>query len=150
MTGEKHDFSLFEPATERKKSEKVIDASKHLDTQKSKAQVQKSKRSLISVFIGVLFAAFFALMLFNKSQMSEISDKINKEQQLLMELEAEHTRLQMELEGQMSIRNVEEYARDVLGMQKVDPAQVERIAGEKTDRAEVSEIKGKSLRDLFE
>jgi len=41
--------------------------------------------------------------------------------------EAENVRLQSELESQMSAKNVEDYAENVLGMRKIDSSQIEYI-----------------------
>jgi hypothetical protein len=51
----------------------------------------------------------------------------------LSTLSGEYTRLQTELEGKISLKNIEEYATANLGMMKIDTAQVRYLNLEETE-----------------
>jgi len=147
-----YDFSLFaekkEPAAPVKKAN-VTDATIALKHSKNKAKKHSGKIKVYMALISVLLVASFAAIINSNTRLNEYADKIAKETREIAELEAEHTRLQMELEAKMSTRAAEEYARDVLGMQKIEPSQIERIEGIQKNETETTEESAKGLLDLF-
>ena len=150
--GKVYDFSRFAESPRETQRQKPIDNTTDITVAKNKEKILKkenNKRSITMFFVALVFLAFFALLLNSKANLTGLSDKIITEQQSLAELEAENTRLNMELEAKMSTRNVEEYAKNVLGMQKVDPSQIERILGATEDKAEISGDRTNSILDLF-
>lgn len=53
--------------------------------------------------------------------------------------EAENARLQSELQAKVSAKNVEEYAENVLGMQKIDSSQIKYIEIQTDDVVNIPE-----------
>ena len=54
-------------------------------------------------------------------------NKVADKNQELNLVESENVRLQAELESNISAKNVEEYAENVLGMKRIDPLQIKYI-----------------------
>ena len=54
-------------------------------------------------------------------------NKVSAMNEKLDEAEAENVRLQSELDSKMSAKNIEEYAENVLKMQKIDSTQIKYI-----------------------
>lgn len=130
-----YDLSLFEP-----RKAKVV----QMPDRKKKANVKARKRmktasavKLALVGIVVLFMGVSALA--GRAQLNEYAAQITKETKVLEELKSKNVRLQMQLESKMSTRNVEEYARSVLGMQKISASQIERVYVNDGDKTEVAQ-----------
>ncbi|HBT64828.1 MAG TPA: hypothetical protein DEB10_09245 [Ruminococcaceae bacterium] len=67
-----------------------------------------------------------------------MDDKINTMEKRLTELQSEKIRLTDQLASKTSTKSVEEYAYNVLGMQKIESSQIEYIESENGDKAVVS------------
>ena len=84
-----------------------------------------------SVFTVVCACAIVFVMLgsvvYNLDKRSTMYSKVSAKNNELNLAEAENVRLQSELESKMSAKNVEDYAENVLGMQKIDSSQIKYI-----------------------
>lgn len=84
-----------------------------------------------SVFTIILVSALAAVLLgtviYSLNRRNTVYNKVSALNSELNLAEAENVRLQSELESQMSAKNVEEYAENVLGMQKIDSSQIKYI-----------------------
>lgn len=84
--------------------------------------------SAISIFlVGVLAAAMLGTVIYTLDKRNNLYNKISEQNIKLTELEAENVRLQSERDSNMTLKNVEDYAENVLGMQKLDKSQIEYI-----------------------
>lgn len=79
------------------------------------------------VMLSLLAAALLGSVIYSLDRRNTMYNKVTSLNGKLELTEAENTRLQSELESEMSAKNVEEYAENVLGMQKIDPSQIEFI-----------------------
>ncbi|MEG2203704.1 MAG: hypothetical protein RRY21_00940 [Oscillospiraceae bacterium] len=79
---------------------------------------------------GVLFVMTLAIIcaiLSNKVALTELTAEIEETQNQLGQLQNENRRMQVELEGRVSLRTVEEEAASRLGMAKMESYQVEYV-----------------------
>ena len=128
-----YDLSLFE---ERKP--RVVPVKKKPDIEE---RYKKSRNAFkaVKIFVAVsLVLAFSVMLLFNQAQMSELTTELTEYKAMLKEAENDAVHLQLEFEKRVSAKNVEEYAKNELGMQKMEAAQIERIYTEEGDKVELS------------
>ena len=88
--------------------------------------------------IGAVFLAVFVMFLYSKAALSEVNLKISNETQALSDAQSINTALSNQPSGSVSLENVEQYAVNELGMQKVSASQeryVEMNTGNMTETA---------------
>ena len=106
--------------------------------QQAKPVVLSRTRQQASPFKYLLFAGLAAavccLLLYSKAQVSELHNRINASTAELEQIRSDGVRMQSEMDSKLSLKNVEDYAVNVLGLQKVNKGQVEYITLE-TDSA---------------
>ena len=84
--------------------------------------------SAISIFIAaIIAAAMLGSVIYTLNKRNDVYNQIIAQTKVLTELEAENVRLQSKQDSNMTLKNVEEYAENVLGMQKLDKSQIEYI-----------------------
>ena len=83
---------------------------------------------LIRAAVGfACILAIVAAVLYNNVILTELTADIEKAQGQYEQLKTEHRRMQVEIEGKLSLRNVEEIASDQLGMAKMEGYQIEYV-----------------------
>ncbi len=98
--------------------------------------------------VSIAFAAvamILFLIIYNNVVLTEIGDQINDYSAQYEVLKSENSRMQVELEGKISLRKVEEYATGVLGMAKMEPYQIEYIDMGGKDKIELSSTKNNGV-----
>lgn len=78
--------------------------------------------------------SMLAVMLYNNATLTELTEEYNAQSTRYEELKSEGVRLQSELEGKMSLRNVEDYASANMGLSKTEAYQIEYVQLNKGDR----------------
>ena len=106
--------------------------------------VKKTSPVKVLAFMTVILALAFSVM-YSRAQLTELSAQVSKVSKELDVLESENVRLNAELEERISLKNVEEYAATELGMDKLDPSQVEYVTLSEGDKAEVKEETDSSI-----
>lgn len=140
-----YDMSLFEV-------NKVKDINKDNILELPKDQLkQKKQLNIASVMFTSLLAflsiAVVGIMIFNQVQLTEITDKTRILTQQLEESYSENTQLQMKVKEKLSPVIVEEYAKNNLSMEKINPCQVEYFSLSPGDKAEKVQNDNKSVLD---
>lgn len=108
------------------------------DTAAGRGRAEKSARSsgnsesrVGSVFsimlVSVLAAALLGAVIFSLDRRNTMYSEVASLTEELNLAEAENVRLQSELEGKISAKNVEDYVENVLGMRKIDSSQIKYI-----------------------
>lgn len=134
-----YDLSLFEP---RKATIVEIKPNKKLEKQKQQAESVKSVfNTLALLFISVFVAAFFGLNITSRVKLTEMDTEIMVCKEELVKLQSENVRLTDELVRETSNKNVEEYAREHLQMEKIKPHQIEYYTINDEDKIVVVEEK---------
>lgn len=109
-----------------KKTEETIQAEEWEDdeeiaeerTHRKLFYIEAGKRSVLAkIIIGsVLSLMLFSLVINSYVQLNEVYSQISAQENTLKDLRSENVRMQTELEGQASIRNIKEYAEERLGL----------------------------------
>ena len=104
-----------------------------------KARAHARTMYAIKVIAGLLvLASVVVAMLYSRATITELNTEINTQQKLLRDLQSEQVRLSAELESQVSMRNLEEYATQKLGMSQLDKSQVTYVDLNQGDRIELT------------
>lgn len=103
--------------------------------------IETGKRgTLAKIMIGSILAlVLFSLVINSYVQLNEVYSQISAAESTLNDLQSENVRMQTQLEGQASIRNIKEYAEDRLGLQKLDRSQIQYIQIQTEDEVVVEE-----------
>jgi len=105
-------------------------------------QSEGRKGSALSIlFVSIFVAALLSSVIYSLDRKNELYNQISAKKTELEELEAENIRLQSERDSNMTLKNVEEYAEDVLGMQKLDKSQIEYIQIQTEDVVKIPAVK---------
>ena len=135
-----YDLSRFEPKEERSSSPK----------RRRKPQYrlrQDLPRVLTMLLVMTVAIGIFGYMLYSRVQIAELSDQISTAKSELSQAQSEYDYLNMQVQSKTSLANVEEYARNVLGMKKLDNYQVEYITIQDQTPVEVDSEQDDSLID---
>ena len=116
-----YDLSLFEPRPEKKIEEK----------KKPQPPVLRSGLTPMVVVKGAIITLIISLalglMLYNRVQLTQIDDKIDTETTQLNQLQGDETRLDVALDSRVSLKTVEDYATNVLGLRMIEKYQVQYV-----------------------
>ncbi|MBQ8824473.1 MAG: hypothetical protein IJZ64_04495 [Ruminococcus sp.] len=104
-------------------------------------KIENSKRSSIIkvAVVGIIALFLFSLVINSYVQLNEVYTQISSANTTLNEMRSSNVRMQTELEGQASIRNIKEYAENQLGLQKLDQSQIQYIQIQTEDRVVIEE-----------
>lgn len=129
-----YDYSQFEEQSAQTSDIKEVAKKKH---HKKNINVLKS---LFYVLIGVLLASS---LLYCKAMQVELEAEHASLINQISVLKSENTGMQIKLESKLSLSKIEEYAKNELGLEKLDDQKIEYINFSESDKAEV--IKSKNF-----
>ena len=115
-----YDFEKFENKRARVKKPTLVVA-------KPNEKTRARTRTFLAVKVAAVLAILVAVvvtMLYSRAVLTELNQKIDRQKTLLDEAISEQTRLTVALEAKVSLRNVEEYATQKLGMTTMDKSQI--------------------------
>lgn len=147
---EAYDLSLFE---RRAKKERV--QLKKLPSAKKPPRLQVAAMLAGRFIVALLVGAIVSVGIYNRAILTETVDNITQAKKDLARLQSEQTRLAMELDEKVSIKNIEDYASNQLGLSRMDKYQTTYIALAGSDQiAEQAEMQEKpklslNINDLF-
>lgn len=104
---------------------------------KAVAHISVPKVVAMIMMVGVLLCA----MLYGNVEQSRLYSDITKANKTVDILAGENARMQTELEGRTSVKNVEEYAENVLGLEKLGQSQIEYVELPTGNAVEIPETK---------
>ena len=132
-----YDLSLFEESLETEKLEtKVLEFSKETFAKNTKFKL--SFKSLMGVLIATFAILGFSINSINSQvELAELTDKVFRSKKLLEESENTENQLLVSLEANLSLREVEEYAKDVLKMRKPEAYQIDYISTKNSKKAKI-------------
>ena len=134
---EAYDLSLFEP-----KQAKIVPLKpnkKQAKAQQRRSRIQSLLNTAVTLALAGLVITSLGMMVAGRVRITEMDAQITTQQEQLSNLQSEHVRLTSELAAKTSAQSVEDYAAGTLGMQKVDPGQIEYITVQAGDEVEVNE-----------
>lgn len=100
---------------------------------------QKRGQAMKILIVSVLALALFFVVINSYVQLNEVYSDISAASTELNELRSENVRMQTELEGQASMRNIKEYAEEKLGLVSIDQSQIQYIQIQTEDEVIVEE-----------
>ena len=86
----------------------------------------RSGSILAILFVSLLAAALLGSVIYSLDKRNTMYNKVSAMNEKLNSAEAENVRLQSELDGKMSAKSIEEYAKSI-GMEKIDSTQIKYI-----------------------
>ena len=120
MTNAAYDLSRFDTEVNTGKEKQPV-----------KMEVVRPAVKRGAVAKGLIFSMFVVAvccaMLFSMVRINELSNQVAYETEVLNKLKSEGVVLETRLDSEMSLANVEDYAVNVLGMQKIETSQMECI-----------------------
>ena len=124
---------------------------------KTEIQMRKNEaRSgsvMMIIFVSLLAAALLGSVIYSLDKRNTMYNRVADKNHELSLVEADNVRLQSELESKVSAKNVEDYAKNVLSMQKIDSSQIKYIKTQESDEVKIPEkekgIKAK-VKSFFE
>ncbi len=117
-----YDLSVYEPKV---KNAPVVEQKPKIQVKKN-VNVQKQSAGGIFLTAVVVFATMCAL-LYGKVETNTLFGEITRLESELKALQNENISLAAEYESKTSLKSVEDYAQNVLGLQKLDKTQIEYV-----------------------
>ncbi len=110
---------------------------------KADIDVESTEVKTGSLFSIVLVSALAVIMLgaviYSLDRRNTMYNRVSELNSELNLAQAENVRLQSELDSKMSAKNVEDYAENVLGMQRIDSSQIQYIEIQTDDVVNIPE-----------
>lgn len=131
----------YKKKTTAKKQKKNKELDKAIAKAKLKNNVKEQKKlqtkAKISIFMKclVIFAILF-LIIFRNSQISQSFANIQNMKLQIAELQKENDQLEINIQNSINLSNIEQQAKELLGMQKLSNKQTEYISLPKKDYIE--------------
>lgn len=99
-----------------------------------------SRASVIKIiFIALSALALLFTLLYGNVQTNKLYRQIADKNAVYEDAKSENARLKSELEGRMTLKNVQDYAERVLKLQKLDNSQIKYVQTQKDDTVEIVE-----------
>ncbi len=138
---EQRDENITGTAQGTAKAETVLSQEQNIGSRRRVFYIAPQKRGQS---FKILIVSAFALVLFmvvinSYVELNEVYSEISSASSTLNELRSENVRMQTELEGQASIRNIKEYAEERLGLKKMDQSQIQYIQIQTEDEVIIEE-----------
>ena len=102
----------------------------------TKSPVKRKRRKSMR---GLIAAWLMVKGLFVRIELAEQSDKITAAKKELSRIEEENRRLRIEYESKIDLDEIEDYAKNILGMQRAGESRTEKIDTDTQDKAIVIE-----------
>ena len=101
-----------------------------------------SKRAILqfALLAGIVLATVF-MLIYNQVAITEVANKITGINKEFAALQSDQTRIEMQIENKMSIKKIEEYATEQLGLVKLENHQIKYVDITKEDKIEVASPK---------
>lgn len=147
-----YDFSLFEPSV---KEQQAKPKNKDNIIKISEEQLQASRRKkynplavVLSVFCAFVVLTVVSTMVYSQARLTELTSQITAANKSLEEQQSMNIQLSMKLENEYSLRTVEDYAKNTLGMKTTEAHQIDYISLSEGDKAEIrQDVKERNLLD---
>ena len=127
----------IQPEYDTRRSQNKNVTTKKKSSVKKKAVTKKQEKSTILLYIFIGFSILFAISYRN----SQITETFNKKEKLKEEVSAihkENEQLQISIENSLNLNNIEQLAKEKLGMQKLNNDQKIYVSLDKKDYIEAA------------
>lgn len=138
-------YSRYEFETSPKKLEpyyapkkNISEVKKQTKTVNKKQQKATSKLKAKAVMYLILILGVFFAITYRNAKIDENFDRVQDLKSELAAIEKESAQLEVSIESSLNLTNLEQQARNLLGMQKLTNKQTEYVTLPKTDYIEVA------------
>lgn len=104
------------------------------------------------VLTGVLAVVLLGMVIYGRVQTNELYTEMAAQQAKYDDIVARNVSMRSEMEGKMTVKNIEEYAEDVLHLKQLDQSQIQYIQIQTEDEVTVTEPESSwivGLKDFF-
>lgn len=152
--GEAYDFTLFEPKrrqqTDRRKPDNVISLPEE-GLEKNRRPKHRAFQYVSRCFALLVMLTVIGTYVLGQVRLTELTEGVNQAAKQLEEQKSVHTQLQMKSEAELNGKDVESYAKNVLGMRHVEQGQISYIGITGGDKGEIIKHVGDNwFSDLWE
>ncbi len=128
-----YDLSKYENAVAKPSQEEK----RKIRIQKARAEAAGSpvKVIVIAIAAGILLG----MVIYSKVENASVHAEITELNSQVDMLRSENVRMQTEIESKSALRSVEDYAENILGMQKLDKSQIEYLSLENGNVVDIPE-----------
>lgn len=91
------------------------------------------------ILIGAVAVALIGMVIYGKVQTNELYTEISQQQAVYDDIIARNVSMRSEMEGKMTVKNIEEYAENVLGLKQLDQSQIQYIQIQTEDEVTITE-----------
>lgn len=137
-----YDLSVYEPKKQPVPSQQQQPAIQH---KKNPVPVARRESAFRFFVKAVVCMAVLCAVLYGKVETNALFGDIHSLERELEELKSENITLQAEYESRTSLKNVEDYAENVLGLKKLDKAQIEYVNMPGKTVIEIVETENKNI-----
>ncbi len=137
-----YDLSVYEP---KKAPAQPVSKTPEIKMKKNPAPVAR-KESAFKFFLRAVFIfAVLCAILYGKVESNALFGEISQLESQLKNLQSENITLAAEYESRTSLKNVEDYAENVLGLKKLDKAQIEYVEITGDTVIEIVDVENKNI-----
>lgn len=104
---------------------------------KKKLQEERKQHSKVIMYVVLAFSVLFAIS-YRNAQIDENFEKTQDYKKELAAVEKENSQLELAIESSLNLGNVEQQAKELLGMQKLTNQQIVYVNLEKDDHIEAA------------
>lgn len=146
-----YDLSLFD--VEQVEEELIVKSqeNKVVSFHEERKKRVKPRVKPLTAFLGIIVSSLVILavgaIIHGQAELTELNQEINDAETQLTELKSYYTQLEMKVDNKLSPSVVEEYAKNVLGMEKTESYQKEFISLSEGDKAVVVQEEEESVWD---
>ena len=125
----------YTPIKNPYKSKKTTARKKDSKNEKEKALKIKKQKQRVIKYLTVGFLILFAIS-YRNSKIDESFAKVQKIKEELSEVKKQNAQLEVSIENGLNLNNLEQEAKEQLGMQKLNPRQIIYVSLPKSDYIE--------------
>ena len=92
-----------------------------------------------AITLGILCGVLIGTVIYGRVQLNEVYTEIGKMQTEYDDLTAKNISMRSEMEGKMTVKNIEEYAQNVLGLRPLNQSQITYIQLQTEDAVTITE-----------
>lgn len=118
---------------------------RRISMEKNPMPMARKESAFKFAFRAFIFLAVFCAVLYGKVETNSLFRDINALEKELKSLQTENITLAAEYEARTSLKNVEDYAENVLGLKKLDKAQIEYVELPGESVIEIVEAENKNI-----
>lgn len=127
----------YAPKKNKYKSKKSTAKKVQQKVNKKQLQEEKKQHRKVIMYVALIFSILFAIS-YRNAQIDESFEKVQDYKKELAAVEKENSQLELAIESSLNLSNVEQQAKELLGMQKLTNQQIVYVNLEKDDHIEVA------------